>query len=366
MGSPTGTGNAVGAEQDPRLEDVVRTWYPRFVANGIDALDLDRVLSSVQSWGDWPDAWEREAEEWAERGQAARAVGHLLTGAEHLRRAALTLQFAQFVLNDDPSRRAALHRRQCELYASAAPDLQPPALRAEVPTAVGPLPGYLRRPGRGPTHGVVLLVPGLESTKEQFSTYEPFLLDRGLATLSIEGPGQGETRRRLPFRDDDYGRAVGGVSRWVDENLADLGPVVVLGTSFGGYLALRHGTQVHRLAALVDIAGPYDLAWYDEMKPVLQEGFRHLVGADGPTTRDLLSSMTLADVLPRIEVPTLVLHGGSDPVVPVEHAHRIAAGLGGVADLMVHPEGGHSCQNLHTLVRPAVGDWVRDAVLASA
>ena len=71
--------------------------------------------------------------------------------------------------------------------------------------------GYLRRPAaRGDDPApLVVLVPGLESTKEQFSTYEPFFLRRGVATLSVEGPGQGEGGFTAPFRDATVRRGDG-------------------------------------------------------------------------------------------------------------------------------------------------------------
>ncbi|HZD70410.1 MAG TPA: alpha/beta fold hydrolase [Actinomycetes bacterium] len=352
---------------DDRVALVVDNWFPRFLANGLDYLDVRRTLDAVRSWDDWADAWAATAGRYEALAAQAEAAGHDLTAAEHRRRAALTLQFAQFVLNDDPTRRAALHRRQCELYARAAGRLQPPARRVEMPTGVGSVPGYLREPLSGTAAGVVLLVPGLESTKEQFSTLEPYLLDRGLATLSLEGPGQGETRYRRAFRDEDYAIALRGVSAFVQERAPAAHAVAVLGTSFGGYLALRHAAEVANLVAAVDIAGPFDLRWLDDMQPVVQEGFMHLLGVgDRDHARAVLDRMSLEGVLPGLRVPVLVLHGGRDPVIPVEHGRRIAAGLGPRATLRIEPEGNHSCNNLHTIVRPFVADWLRGSIQEAA
>ena len=351
---------------DDRVAVVVENWLPRFLANGLDYLDVRRTLDAVRSWADWAGAWAATAGRYETLAEAAEAAGHELTAAEHLRRAALTLQFAQFVLNDDPARRKALHRRQCHLYARAAGRLRPPARRVEMPTEVGDVPGYLREPPSGAA-GLVLLVPGLESTKEQFSTLEPYLLDRGLATLSLEGPGQGEARYRRAFRDEDYAAALRGVSAFAQRHAPAAHAVAVLGTSFGGYLALRHAAEVANLVAVVDVAGPHDLRWFDGMQPVLQEGFMHLLGvADRDAARSLLGAMSLDGVLERTRVPVLVLHGARDPVIPVEHARRIGAGLGALATVRIEPEGNHSCNNLHTIVRPMVADWLRASIEEAA
>ena len=48
----------------------------------------------------------------------------------------------------------------------------------------------------------MVLIPGLDSTKEEFFHWENAFLARGMATLSMDGPGQGEAGFRLPIRHD--------------------------------------------------------------------------------------------------------------------------------------------------------------------
>jgi 2,6-dihydroxypseudooxynicotine hydrolase len=346
-----------------KLQAVVTNWYPRFLANGIDFFDLSRTLDAIDDWADWADAWTATADRYDELGHAALAEGHRVTAAEHLRRAALTLQFAQFVLTEDPVRRAALQARMSALYAEAAPLLDPPAVRTTVPYGDGrEVVGYLRRPPGVLRPGLAVLLPGLESTKEQFSTYEPFFLRRGVATLSVEGPGQGEGASSSPFRADRYatamtavGRAIGGLDG------VDAGRVVAVGTSFGGHLALAHASALPGLRGVVDIAGPYDLRAFDELQQVTRDGFREFVGtADESEARELLADVTLDGILERLEQPVLVVHGERDTIIRVEHAHRIVAALGDRATVRLEPEGNHSCNNLATVVRPVVADWVTD------
>ncbi len=47
-----------------------------------------------------------------------------------------------------------------------------------------------------------MLIPGLDSAKEEFGAVEQLFLDRGVATLSVDGPGQGEAEYELPIRPD--------------------------------------------------------------------------------------------------------------------------------------------------------------------
>lgn len=346
---------------DDRLEAVVGNWFARFVANDLDYLDVRRTLDAITDWDDWADAWEATAADYQRAAEAAAAGGYHRTAADHHRRCALTLQFAQFVLTDDPVRREYLHRRQCELYRRAAHDLTPPATAYHRSIGEAEVHGYVRVPAAtGPAPAAVLL-PGLESTKEQFSTYEPYFLDRGIATVSMEGPGQGEAGYAHRFDLTTYLAAFADTLGWVrSHDGLDPRRVVVVGTSFGGFLALRCAAEAEGLTAVVDIAGPYDLD-LGALQPVLQDGFMALVGADDlATAAERLADVTLDGVLDRITVPTLVVHGDDDHVIPVEHGDRIAAALGDRATYDRVAGGSHSCNNRHTLVRPRIADWVAD------
>jgi pimeloyl-ACP methyl ester carboxylesterase len=347
---------------DAKLEAVVANWSARFVANEIDQLDVDRTLAEIETWHDWPDAWERAATRYADLGAAAASGGHRLTAAQHRRRAALVLQFAQFVLTEDVPRRERLHRRQCALYRQAAPDLVPPAVPYERRVGDAAVHGYLRLPRDvdGPSP-VVLLVPGLESTKEQFTTYEPYFLDRGVATVTMEGPGQGEGWYAHPFDLTTYLACFRDVLGWLGANPElDRERVAVLGTSFGGFLALRCAAEVSSIGAVVDIAGPHTLLPLEDLQPVLQEGFIHLTHSqDLAQATQRLADVTLDGALGRLAAPTLVVHGDADGIIDVAHGDRIAAELGEVTYDRV-AGGTHSCNNIHTVIRPRVADWVAD------
>ncbi len=99
---------------------------------------------------------------------------------------------------------AAAHRAATEraiaAMAQAHAFLDPAAERIEAPLGDGKLAGNLRRPAGVELAPLVVLIPGLDSTKEEFFHWENAFLARGMATLSMDGPGQGETGFRLPIR----------------------------------------------------------------------------------------------------------------------------------------------------------------------
>ena len=350
---------------DAKVQAVVANWYPRFLANGIDYFDLSRTLDAVDGWDDWADAWTATADRYDALGREALAEGHRVTAAEHLRRAALTLQFAQFVLTEDPPRRAALQARMSALYAEAAPLLDPPARAGDAcrtATADGrratcAVPDGVARPG------LAVLVPGLESTKEQFSTYEPFFLRRGVATLSVEGPGQGEGALSSPFRTDRYAAGDGRGRRGDRRAGRDRrGP----GRRRRHQLRRAPGARAtpprsRACAASSTSPAPTTCARSTSCSrsPATASAIRgrrptrRRPGTCSPTSPSTARSTAL-------DVPVLVVHGERDTIIRIEHAHRIAAALGDRATVRLEPDGNHSCNNLATVVRPAVADWVTD------
>jgi 2,6-dihydroxypseudooxynicotine hydrolase len=103
------------------------------------------------------------------------------------------------------------------------------------------------------------------------------------------------------------------------------------------------------------------------MPSLTQEAFIHRSGAtshDDALVR--LRSFTLEGVLQRISVPTLVIMGRQDRVVPPHDAERMAREIGDVAELWMFDDGNHVCNNIPYKHRPQMADWMRRQLSASA
>jgi 2,6-dihydroxypseudooxynicotine hydrolase len=351
------------SSEEGRVAAVVDNWFPRFLANDLDYLDVRRTIERISEWDDWPDRWVEAGERYETLGDEALKQGHERTAGSHLRRAALTYHFAQFTLTQDLDKRERIHRRMARVYRAAAPLLDPPAEPIEIPWRDAVLHGYLRRPVTTSNAPLVVQIPGLESTKEQFTTFEPYLLDRGLATLSFEGPGQGETWYECAFDNESYLDAAVTLKRAISSlRDVDVERLGVLGTSFGGYLGLRTA-PILEPRAVVDIAGPHDLIDLQSLQPVIRENFAHFMKIEIDELPDRGKNVTLAGTLP-IAARVLIVHGEKDNIIPVLNARKIAHAQSD-ATTWLYPEGNHSCNNLYTEIRPAIGDWLADELGAT-
>src|SRR5262245_44762873 len=235
--------------RDARVESAIAHWAPRFVSNGVLLADFQEVTSGLDRWEDWCRAWSARAAMHEALGRDALATGHPLTASEHLTRAGVYYHFAKFMFVHDIDQMRAAHQRAVECRQLALPHLRPPGERVEIPYQGSTLPAILRRPAGAGRPPVVIMAPGLDSAKEEMESYELPFLARGLATLSIDGPGQGEAEYEFSIR-GDYEVAVTAVVDWLSSR-TDVDPahIGLWGVSLGGYYAPRAAAFEKRLRA---------------------------------------------------------------------------------------------------------------------
>src|SRR5262245_2257951 len=220
---------------DSRVTAAVSHWAPRFIANGIDYNDFVRVTGQIESWESWCDQWCYAGAVHEKLGRDALAAGRRRSAGAHLSQAAVYYHFAKFMFVDYPEQMRAAHLMAVRCAGDALAHLDPPGERIEIPFDGSVSAGVLRRPdGAGP-HPAVVLIPGLDSAKEEFRPTEDMFLRRGIATLSVDGPGQGEAEYDLAIRPDWEVPGAAIVAALAELPGIDAGRIGVWGVSLGGY-----------------------------------------------------------------------------------------------------------------------------------
>jgi predicted amidohydrolase/dienelactone hydrolase len=348
---------------DKRVAAATAHWAARFVANGTSYPDFQATMARIGRWDDWCREWGRTAEHYERLAETAEAAGRPITAGEAWRRAALCWHWGKFVFTDHPQEQRAAHERTVACFRRGAGTLSPPAEPVRVPYAGSTLAAYLRvPPGRTQIpQPVVIMIPGLDSVKEELQATAEHLLSRGLAVIAIDGPGQGEAEYELRI-EPAYERvttAVADYLKWRDD--IDPDRIGVFGVSLGGYYAARSAAYEPRVRAAVTLAGPYrwDLDW-DVLPVQTRTTFQHRSGAASPAeARERAAVLTLEDAAARITRPLLVVHGGRDRLVPPYHAERLAREAPG-AELLIYPDGSHGVTNHAFESRSAMADWLAD------
>lgn len=346
---------------DARIEAAIANWAPRFTAQGVDPNDFVRVTRPLERWDEWLPAWSANGDLHADLARDAELSERRVTAGEAWVRAALSYHFAKFVWMVDPVRHREAAEHAVDALRRAHALLDPTAERIQVPFGDGPMVANLRRPAAPARPPLVLLLPGLDSTKEEFFHWEDVFLSRGMATLSLDGPGQGETGYHSHIRADYEVGPSSILDALVGRDDLDLERVGAVGVSLGGYYAPRTAAFEPRVRAAVAIGGPHTFgALWDELPSLTRETFVHHSGAAGPEEgRRRALELSLDGVLPKVMQPLLVIAGRQDRLIPSEQAERVAAEAPN-AELVMYEDGNHVCNNIPYRYRPLAADWVSE------
>ena len=354
----------MAVETQNRVQLAASHWKPRFVANGIDVNDFERVLATLTEWKEWAPAWRDVGDAHRELGEAAEREGRTVTATEAYQRAAWSYHLGKFLWFEDRAVHEDLARRTVETYRKALPGLDPPGERVELPFEGAVIPGVLRRPRGIDRPPVVLMVPGLDSVKEELFAMENDFLKRGMATLSVDGPGQGENERRFPIRPDWSDVVTAVIDGLQAREDLDLSRVGLMGISMGGIYGPFAAAKEKRLRALIALAGPYDLSeCWTTLNPLTRGGYVYYTHSRDETEAfEKAKQLSLHGVIDKVDCPILVIHGAKDRLFPPEQAERIVREAKH-ATLLMYPEGNHVCNNITYKYRPAMADWMRERLV---
>jgi dienelactone hydrolase len=353
---------------DPRITSAIAHWKARFVANGVNLTDFEEVTQSLQSWDDWCRAWSVRAAQHEAIGREALARNKLLSAGEHLQRAGVTYHFAKFLFVHDIPQMKAAHLKAVECRRLALAHIDPPGERVEIPYLGKALFGILRKPKGLARPPVMVMVCGLDSAKEETEAYERPFLDRGIAILVFDGPGQGEGEYEFAIRGDYEVPARAVVDYVTTRTDLDAGRIGLWGVSLGGYYAPRAAAFDDRIKACIALAGPFDWgeAW-DGLPDLTREAFRvrsHCATLD--QAKRHAATLSLKGVAERIACPMFIVAGKLDRVIPWQHAERLARALRRPAELMVIEDGNHVANNRGYRWRLQSADWMAERLGAPA
>ncbi|MFC7917751.1 alpha/beta hydrolase family protein [Streptomyces sp. NPDC057386] len=266
--------------------------WSRALGAGVDPCEYRRATEGLRTVADWEAVGTAAARAHLER---ARTAASPRSAGEHLLAAARWFHVTSLA-HGAGARRAAADAD--EALERALRILEPGARRI---TGDG-FTGWLRGPADA--RATVIVVPGLDSAKEEFLDVVTALLDRGAAVFAMDGPGQGVLAGRSTLSP----RYEQVVARVVDA--LGVERVGVVGMSLGGYFAARAAALEGRVAAAATVSGPSRLRWAELPEPVRQILARRCGGTEAAEA--FTDAVDVTGLAPRITVPLLVVDGGQD------------------------------------------------------
>lgn len=351
-------------QKDAWVQSEARLGAARFVTQGVDANDVRNLLGRIHRNAAWLREWSATAAMHEELARQAKKRRYTVTAGEAYMRAALCYHFGKMrwieVLEKEADYHQA-HAKSIETFRQALQYLDPTAERVDIPYEGITLPAYLRKPPGVAKPPVVLLIPGFDSVKEEFYHWGNVFLKRGLAILSPDGPGQGETRNRMPIRYDYEIAGTAMIDYLESRDDVDASSVGVVGVSMGGYYAPRIAAFEHRVKAVISNGGSFK----NRMTPENAGPWAMFTNwtTTPEATAEKMHQMNLEGVIGNIRCPYLIVNGKQDAqsaYTNTEEMVRQAEGAGVKVTYVLYEEGAHVCFNIPYKYQPLNGDWMAE------
>jgi 2,6-dihydroxypseudooxynicotine hydrolase len=344
---------------DPQVDLIFSHFIPRYVATGVDPNDLQKLIARTDRWADWCRNWCEEGSRHEDLAKKAQQEHRTVTAGEAYLRAAIYYHYAKHLFGADPDQYRDAHDRMLHCYLAAGGLITPGMERFEIPFDGAVMAAYLRRPPGVARPKVAILLPGLDAAKEELHAWSDAFLSRGLATVALDGPGQGETAFHLPIS-HEWGRVIGAVIDVLERRSdVDGRSVAVVGQSLGAIYAPLAAAFEPRIKACVANCGPFDFGRVlPQLPEVSQELFRIRSHATSrQQAQEIANRISLEHCAAQIKCPLLIVFGAGDRIVPPAEGERLARAAAGKTDFVVYEEGNHVCFNISYKFRPLTADW---------
>ncbi len=334
--------------------------------------DFAAIRDRVKKHADISPAFETAARRREAKAQAAETAEEWVTARQNYFIAAVQYAAAQWPYDENNEKNLALNLRKRECYLNYAKYADRKVEAAWIPFQGKVLPGWWHLPpgyngGRIPA---VVSIPGMDGFKEaSVAMYGDRWLSRGIAVLSVEGPGQYESAvLGIPVSMPNWIEAGHAIMDWmVTRPEIDPQRIGVVGQSFGSFFATISCASESRYRACAITATCLEPGFhtiFEEASPTFKQRFMYMSGyTDEAAFDEFRKSLTWEGHADKIRIPYLCVAGESDELSPLAHTERLLATLQCPKRLVVYQDSRHSVGNVPAAsLGPApavlVADWM--------
>ena len=341
-----------------------------FVEWGFRPADVKRTTERIKVPGAVVKEWVRTASQEEALAREAEAAGHRESAAEFYYRAALYYGPACGVLHANTPRKLELYGKLISCYQKFTELFDEAYVRrVEIPFENGKtIPGILQTVAGNKKAPCVLVVPGMDTIKEYMpSPYHNHFRRRGMSTLTIDGPGQGESNTRETWVTlDNFERAGSAAIDFLETRPEiDTTRIGVYGWSMGSYWGPRIAAHDARIKACAGAMGVYQQkdTIFKHSKPAYRANYMYMSNVyDEDEFDKMIDQMTLAPIVDKIKCPTLLAMGEFDELCPLEDAEDLFEKLTCPKELWVYENETHTFGGRLPDFYLQVADWMKDAL----
>ncbi|HWO43488.1 MAG TPA: alpha/beta fold hydrolase [Candidatus Eisenbacteria bacterium] len=343
--------------------------------------DVEEILPRLTSldpdlwggeWGKLGARYEALAEEQEKQGKGGEAGRSFYQAYEYYR-------IGRYPVPSSPEKKKC-YQGALRTFQRAAPYLDPPLERVEIPFEGKKIAGYLQIPrgtGRPP---VVMHWGGVDGWKEDRRSNSELLHQQGLATFTIDMPGTGENPclAQEPRAERTFSAAIDHLERRDD---IDGERIAVMGGSFGGYWATKLAyVEAQRLKGAVNWGAGCHLTFQEVwLRPALTvRASQYLMGPASlldarsyifgvKTLEEVLKiapglSLVAQGIIDQPSAPLLCINGKNDDQHPIEDIYLLLE-HGSPKDVRIIPDAGHMGRRpgqANGEVQAIVARWLKD------
>jgi dienelactone hydrolase len=342
--------------------------------------DFAAIRERVKKFADISPAFENAARRREAKAVAAEQAGQLVTARQNYFIAAIQYAASQWVFDENNAKNLALNERKRECYSRYAGLADHKVEAAWVPFRGKALPGWFHLPpgyqgGRLPA---VWWIPGMDGFKEaNVALYGDRWLMRGIAILTLEGPGQYEAAvLGIPVSVPNWQEAATRVYEWLAARPeVDASGIGVGGSSFGsffGTIAASAEPRYKACAVTSTCLEPGCHTIFEEASPTFKRRFMYMSGYDDEDEfNDFCKTLTWEGHAEKIRMPYLCVAGEADELSPLVHAERLLGTLTCPKQLVIYQDSRHSVGNVssaHLGPTPPglIADWMAERLAGKA
>ncbi len=330
--------------------------------------ELREIGRRIQKFTDIPREFSRAAERREELAREAEKAGHGVEAREHYYVAAIFYINAMWaVYEDGNAKRIAWGKKKRACYDKFIQFAGRPIERVELPfegktvSAILHLPPSMKAGEKVPA---ILYIPGMDGVKEDNPMQGDPFLERGVAVLAIDGPGQGETRARgvkcTAANYADAGKLA--CDYLVKRPEIDANRLAIMGSSMGSYWGPRAAAAEPRFKACA-VSGvcvePGQYTIFNTASPTFKMNYMYMSGyGDEAAFDEFAKTLTLKEAAAKIACPYFIAAGEDDELCPIEFVYEFMEQIRSPKVLVVYEGEKHSIRNPRA--RTLLVDWLKD------
>ena len=336
--------------------------------------DFNTIRSRVHKYNDIAREYTRAAVRREKMARQFETDDHSIAARESYFIAALLYGSAQWPIFAVTRENLALNEKKTAAYTKYIELADHEIRKVEVPFGGKSLPGYLHLPLRRGTGklSAVWAIGGMDSIKEiGVALYGDKLLERGIAVLALEGPGQGECCvREIHPTGTNWLQAGPLVLSWLrSQPEIDPDRIALSGVSMGSYWGTQVASVDERLKGCIVRSVCHEPGLntlFNVASPTFKLRFMYMAGFNDEAEFDKYAqTYSLKGTGEKIKIPYLVMAGEDDQLSPIEFTYDLFDTISAPKQLLVYEGAEHglvgsSAAALGPSQTTYMADWLKD------